>query len=241
MTPMLGIMASSRPTSAPPPVAGFSLWLDATNAGSFTFSSGVLVSQWSDLSGNGYHFSQATSVLQPSRNNNLQNGLPSVSFSTDCLTNNSWDWSASDYTVFAVINNRTGTVYDGTLSRDSVSALQLGYDNANKYAISRIGIATSACNLGGTGTNADVVVYKGSARSGGSTTVQIYKNATAASSTVTVSSLIAGGPNVLGATNSAAADPIVGYISEFIIYPSQLSNTDRNLVEAYLKAKWATP
>jgi hypothetical protein len=226
--------------AAPSPLAGYSLWLDASKTSSFTFSSGTIVSQWADQSGNAYNFAQATVAYQPDRQNNIQNGLPSVYFNSDTLTNNSWNWSTSAFTVFSVMKNRTPTSYDGFLSRYDIGALQLGYDNSDEYAISRIGQATSASNLTQTVSNQDVVVYKSAGISAGSISVQIYRNGTAASSAVTLGSLGNGSLNLLGSTREIA-DPMVGYISEVIIYPSQLSDTDRNKVELYLKTKWATP
>jgi hypothetical protein len=240
MTPILGIFASSSPTGPRPPVAGPSLWLDATDAASFTYSSGSIVSEWKDLSGNLRHLTQATVGLQPERQTNIQNGLPSVYFAADNLGNSSWNFSATDYTVFVVVKNRTGTSYDGILSRNLAGSLQLGFDNANKYAISRVSEDTAASNLTGTGSNSDVVVYKGSAVTT-ATTVQIYKNGTAASSTVSLNMTNAGTKTILGATLDNGADPIVGYVSELLVYPSQLSDGNRNTVEAYLKTKWATP
>jgi hypothetical protein len=222
------------------PVTGYSLWLDANDASTFTFSSGSIVSEWRDKSGNGYHFSQATGALQPERQSAQQNGLPSVYFSSDALENSSWDWSASAFTFFIVVKNRTGTSYDGFLSRNQDASLQLGTDNANYYAISRLGQATSASNLSGTGSNADVVVYKSSGISSGNISVNLWRNNTAASSAVTLSSLVAGNKNVLGATRDSGSDPTVGYISEVLLYPSQLSDSNRNSVENYLKAKWGT-
>ena len=225
-----------------PPVANPSLWLDSTVATSFTFSTGTKVSQWSDLSGNAYHFTQSSATYQPERQNNLQNSLPSVAFNTMNLINTSWDWSASDYTVIAVVHMLSTTFYNGVLARATTGSLQLGWDNTNKYAVSRIGQATTASNLTGTNTtgNADVVTYKGTAL-GASTTVQIYKNQVAASSTITMTISTAGTTNILGATRDSGSDGVNGYISEILIYPSQLSNTDRTTVEAYLKTKWGTP
>jgi hypothetical protein len=239
MTPILGIIASSR--SGPrPPVAGPSLWLDATNADSFTYSSGSIVSEWKDLSGNTRHFTQGTVALQPERQLNIQNSLPSVYFNADSLTNSSWNFSASDYTFFVVVKNRTSTSYDGIFSRNINLSLQLGFDNANKYAVSEVAANTVASNLSGTGSNADVVVYKGSAVTT-ATTLRIYKNGTASSSSLTINIADLGEKNTLGATKESGADPVVGYISEVLLYPTQLSDTDRNTVEAYLKTKWNTP
>jgi len=235
----LGILSSSG--GAPEPVAGYSLWLDASDASTFSFSTGSFVSQWRDKSGNGYHFDQVTAAFQPERQSNIQNTLPSVYFNADNMYNNSWNWSTSAFTVIAVVKNRNTPINDGILARDATNSLQLGYDNANKYAISQIGIATSSTNLTNTSSNSDVIVYKSAGILSGVVTTNVYKNGTAATSSVVVSSIIAGGPNILGSTRNAGIDPIVGYISEMVIYPSQLSDSDRNKVEGYLKEKWATP
>jgi len=60
--PILGIIASSKKAS--PPVSGYTLWLDAADASVFTYSSGTIVSQWTDKSGNNYNFTQATLSFQ---------------------------------------------------------------------------------------------------------------------------------------------------------------------------------
>ena len=240
---ILGILTQpSVPSTPVPPVANPSLWLDANVASSFTYSSGTKVSQWSDLSANNYHFTQSSATYQPERQNNIQNGLPSVYFNVDNLINTSWNWSASDYTVFAVIQMTSPTYFNGFLARAATGALQLGWDAADYYAVSRIGQATTASNLIGTSATgaANVVTYKGSAL-GASTTVQIYKNGTAASSTITMTISTAGTTNILGATRDSGSDGVLGYISEVLIYPSQLSNGDRTTVEGYLKTKWGTP
>jgi len=237
----LGIFSAAGAGGIPQPLAGYSLWLDASDATTFSFSSGSFVSQWRDKSGNTYHFDQVTAAFQPERQSNIQNSLPSVYFNADNLSNNSWNWSTSAFTVVAVVKNRNTPSFDGIISRGVLNSLQLGYDNANKYAISRIGAATSSTNLTNTSSNSDVIVYKSAGILAGVVTTDVYKNGTAATSSVVVSSVIAGGPNILGATRDGGLDPIVGYISEVLIYPSQLSDTDRNTVEAYLKTKWGTP
>ena len=46
---------------------GLLLWLDAADDNSFIYSSGTVVSQWRDKSGNNFHANQVTTAQQPSR------------------------------------------------------------------------------------------------------------------------------------------------------------------------------
>lgn len=46
-------------------------WWDASDAATFTYSSGTLVSQWSDKSGSGRHMAQANTGRQPSRSGTI--------------------------------------------------------------------------------------------------------------------------------------------------------------------------
>ena len=45
----------------------------------------------------------------------------------------------------------------------------------------------------------------------------------------------------IGDRSGGAVAPLAGSIAEIIIYKSSLSTTNRQAVEAYLKAKWGTP
>lgn len=56
------------------------LWLDADDAATFTYSSGVVVSQWNDKSGNNNHAAQATVGRQPTRSTAQINGKAAVRF-----------------------------------------------------------------------------------------------------------------------------------------------------------------
>lgn len=243
--PVLGIVASS--TSKGLPVSGASLWLDASDATTFTFSSGTRVSQWNDKTANGYHFVQATGASQPDRSA-TQNGKSAVkmrvSGTTYFMTNTSLgDWSASAFTFFSVIDFNGGD-FSAIIGRNSTAALAMGSDQGSgEFAISRIGQATASSNLQPTGSNADVAVYKSAGISTGSISVNFYKNGTAGSASLTLTSLVSGNKNIIGASGDGAADAFGndGYICELILYPSQLSDANRNLVEAYLKSKWGTP
>ena len=234
------------------PVSGAALWLDADDASTFTYSSGSLVSQWNDKSGNGRNFTQATTSAQPLRQSSIQGGKAALNMNTSgtvrWIANSSYDFSNAAFTVFVVCDFNASN-FPAAIGRNLGSvaggpALAMGADSGSSFfAISRIQQATSSSNLAPTGSNADVVAYKSSGISSGNISVDIYKNGTAASGAVTLSSLAAGDKTILAASRDGVADYFNpdGYICEVIIYPSQLSNGDRNLVEAYLKTKWGTP
>jgi len=227
--------------------AGASLWLDATNDGSFTYSSGTVVSQWSDLSGNGYHFTQATLANQPNRNG-TQNGLSAVTFGGDFVANTSLNWGASNSTLFFVgrENKALGTTYQNMFTTGTGATGQWGYglnDNSagEQISIFDIGQNLTAFNFAMGASNADVLVFTSAGISAGSVTANLFKNGTADSTnprTIITTTSAAGA--VLG-SDASVAEPYYGTICEVILYPSQLGTSDRNLVEAYLKAKWGTP
>ena len=76
----------------PQRINGLVGWWDASDAASFTFSSGSAVSQWQDKMGDDtrHHFAQATSGQQPQRTGTL-NGLPTVVFDgTRQMTTGEW-------------------------------------------------------------------------------------------------------------------------------------------------------
>ena len=78
---------------------GLALWLDAADDSTFSYSSGTLVSQWRDKSGNNRHFFQATAGNQPSRSAvvNSRKAIQFTAASSQYLRYNS-----------TVINNTTG-------------------------------------------------------------------------------------------------------------------------------------
>jgi hypothetical protein len=232
------------------PVGGASLWLDASDAATLSLS-GSNVNGWLDKSGN-IHLFSAPSGKEPLYVTNLQNGLPGIRFfpssAVKYLTNTSLgNWSATPFTAFFVFNSSSsGANYPALLGRNTLGAFQMGGNNAGPSAlsISKIGSATQNSSLLYTGTTADVGVYKATAASSTSVTVQTYKNGTAASATVTQGSLTStGDKNTIGASVDGTGDSMapLAYLCEIILYTSALSDTDRNSVENYLKAKWGTP
>jgi hypothetical protein len=232
-----------------PPVAGYSLWLDGADDSSFTYSSGALVSQWSDKSGNSRHFTQATTSSQPSRLVNIrQNNYPVVMFNSDLLANTGFNWGASNSTLFVVAkeDKTLGTGYQNLITTGTGATGEWGYGIADDASFDELGIFDIGQGFAPFGTsmtngNADVLAFKTSGISSGSVTAYAYKNGTSvAIQPATRGSTTSAAGMVLG-SNSALNESFYGYVCEVILYPSQLSDTDRNLVEAYLKEKWSTP
>ena len=49
------------------PISGYELWLDSSNASSFTYSSGSVISRWTDRSANAYSFEPSATTNAPTR------------------------------------------------------------------------------------------------------------------------------------------------------------------------------
>jgi hypothetical protein len=236
---------SIAPTTTPP-VSGYNLWLDSADPASFTYSSGTLVSQWNDKSGNSYHFTQGTSGYQPNRiSTTRQNNYPVVTFAGDFVANASLNWGASSSTLFLVAreDKAAGTGYQNLFTTGTGASGQWGYGISDAGAGDKIGIfdilqGFTAFNFGASTANADILAFTSAGISSGSVTSNLFLNGTADSlNPRTQTSTTSAAGALLGAANTAN-EPFYGYICEVLLYPSQLSNTDRNSVEAYLKSKW---
>jgi hypothetical protein len=230
------------------PVAGASLWLDATDGSSFTYSSGTVVSQWNDISGNGYHFTQGTLIRQPNRNG-TQNSLPAVTFGGDFLANASLNWGASNSTLFIVgrEDKALGTGFQNVFTTGTGATGQWSYGivqdavDLEKIAIFDIGQSAAPFNSTMTSGNADVLAFTSAGISGSTIIANLFKNGTADSTNPKTQINTTSAAGALLGADASATESYFGTICEIILYPSQLGTSDRNLVEAYLKAKWGTP
>ncbi len=61
------------------PISGYELWLDASDATKFTYSSGSVISRWTDKSANAYFFEPSSTTYAPTRTG-TQNGKSTVVF-----------------------------------------------------------------------------------------------------------------------------------------------------------------
>lgn len=136
----LGFTAQTGPRTTP--ISGYELWLDSSDASTFTYSSGTVVSRWTDKSANAYAFEPTTTTYAPSRSG-TQNSKSTVVFDgvDDFITCTSsasvWKFlhDGTQSTVFVVFKDTdTNTASDTLAILDttayefaSVSAGYAGY------------------------------------------------------------------------------------------------------------------
>jgi hypothetical protein len=245
----LGGGAAAIPTA---PVAGYNLWLDAADNASFTFSSGTLVSQWADKSGNGYNFTQATATNQPTRST-TQNSKSTVLFAVnDVLVSTAassvWKYlsDGTKATVFLVVKN-TLTGYNaiistGDLDSSIVAFNAFTYNKTTMYFDTTKGTSGQEIIATATITSDSWNVFSGYLDQTNATTgdkTKLYLNSGSAnSSTGAYSPSTANPQSTLQLGQASTLYNLTGEIAEIITYKSLLSDSDRVNNVNYLKAKW---
>ena len=223
---------NSAPHNDLPVKQGCVTWLDGADDDVFSYSSGTLVSQWRDKSGNDNHVSQSTTSSQPTRNRTL-NSKSVVDFdgSDDSLSSSNSLTLSSGHTMFAV------TLTDAFSSDAGLISIQDRLDNG--ITIHTGGYAYFYFGSGSYNTTQSVAastsyilskVWTG-ATSGNRIS---YKDGTQGYSTGTMASSHSTGVLRLGQQTTYYN----GYIAEVIIYNRELSQDEITKVHNYLQNKW---
>jgi gliding motility-associated-like protein len=240
------------------------LWLNANNNSSITKNGTNQVSKWSDLSGNGYNFVQATTTQEPVY------GSTTGPYNRPALTFTS---TSSQYlstpTLPASISFTAGT---SSFAMGSFKAPQtaqgwqrifdLGDGTAsNNLTLGRYG---ATANLyyeswkGGTGdqtyttTNPIVngvdTLYEATQQGGAAGTLSAVAhylsgtsqadNGAAGSSKTWVPPAIVRTSNYIGRSNWNADNYFSGTLSEILLYNTAFNTTERVIMENYLSAEW---
>jgi hypothetical protein len=242
--------------------SGLFLWLDANDSTTVTASANA-ISTWSDKSGGGRHFTQATAGSRPTYQTGSFNGLPSVNFdgSSDFLTYSSAT-SYSRFTIFAVLNIQTNPTmqtqeifgkkyyyalgtsdfpFSGLYASPVIaggssaigSAIDAGGNYAYEYVVSSSGIFPNTPYL--CTSYYDQVNLISSLN--GVTKQTISANITLSSTAAPYSIGRAGSENGGG----AGASYYKGNIAELIMYTSSLSVAQQKDIRTYLSTKWRLP
>lgn len=251
--PILGTIASSfeLPLSplygSNPPVSGYTLWLDGEDTSNIT-QSGGLVSQWSDKSGNGRHFTQGTSANQPTSGTRRLNNRNVLDFDGT----NDLMFCPSSENLFNYFHTAThGTAFFVGV-RDSGNGMMFG----NSTTTSAVGVYTDLSGFMMI-TNGNSGFPRASAATGISiptntgfqTAYKFQANATMADR---VKASLNGGAFMGTANNDPtfipsgeASNPMIlangsynGAIAEVIFYSGILSDGNITSTVNYLTAKW---
>jgi hypothetical protein len=215
------------------------LWLDASDLGTITESSGS-VSNWADKSGNGYDAIQGVGSLQPTTGATTQNGLNVIDFDggdefgTDAGLNSLTNGPS---TIFFVARRNTET---GSSER-MISLFEAGVQNnliltfsataGQILFVNRPGTAINIANNGNTNTNFQIV----RARRSGTTQALAVDGGTEASNTSAQDAPTTDGGRI---GSNAGSNFLNGSICEILIYDVSLTVNERTAVETYLGNKW---
>lgn len=221
----------NTPYFNPKQIDGCTLWLDAADSRSFTFSSGSNISQWNDKSGNGRN---TTSIVgTPVLSNTSINGVQSVYLNGSSgfygpITN-----TGTTLTIFMVltanngINTSARAVDVGVISSQSAASFamngstSLGFSrgaSSSYYTITNGTPYVYCCKFDGTnGTLFINGLTTGASASSGSFNYSDYG---------------------IGQQVTNTSTPWLGYIGEVVMYSGALIDFQRTQVEGYLAWKW---
>lgn len=217
----------------PDSIAGLEFWLDASDAPSFTFASGTIVSQWNDKSGNSRHVSQGTGTRQPTRDT-TQNGLYAVRFDgSDQLSGPSVSTTTA-HTTFIVSKDTGGMFTSGHLGQYGRSRYDRAYNATGDLGYTRVGVANEVFGSGAATIGQGCNVWAWTHTASNST---LYKNGTSVYSGSSGNDDLTSTAISIGSANSTY---FLGIICEWLHYSATLGSTDRSAVESYLRTKWGT-
>jgi len=231
----LGVLGAARVAAGGLPVAGYSAWYDFSDDATLTLS-GSEITDVLDKSGNGYHLTRMTSG--PTR----ATGWPGTSLA----------YAQSDGTNLRGLTNAAGAGISGDFTWLAVAyAATSARTNSNADAMVRLRTLASykdstvaslklwqgAGALTISTTADDITGKRVHARTLSGTAHSYWLGTTAKVSNMTGT---AGGSGPLDLfaeqSNSNGSDWRIG---EVIIYPSALSQADRESVTSYLSTKWS--
>jgi hypothetical protein len=230
---------------APSPVSGMAVWYDANDAGTFTYSSSNIISQWGDKSGNSRNATQATVASQPTRVTGVINGLPVVRFdgSNDSMSFTNILNGDTSFTLFWVLRPRnvsSGT-YQPSFSSQTTSPDMddgaLHFINPTGYGASYPFVTKSWSSYDNTNTYVANTSYLMEFIADGSV-FKVFRNGTQESTNKNVGSAPAYTNTNIAKQNNPAGRFGAFDFGEILIYTTALSGADVTTNRNYLNSKW---
>jgi hypothetical protein len=240
------------------PVAGYKVWLDASDTATITQSGGA-VSQWTDKSANAYTFTQATAANKPSTGVDTQNGKNVLTYGqNDSLLStaaaSTWTFLHTTVsTVFIAFKHTVGASYAYIMSDDGGSSANIGYvilneptSNLNVFAergssgtyafVNKTGAST----LGTAFTYITAISDPTNATAANRSDVRL-KQGSAIKNNVQTSAVNSSSPTTslrIGDYTTGGNESVQGTMGEILIYESILSAGDILANQQYLANKW---
>lgn len=215
----------------PTDIDGCVLWLDSSDAASFSYSSGSVVSQWNDKSGNACHWNQSTVANQPNRNGS-QNTLDTVVFNIDDFLLHSGLITNQPNTILVAVKY-TGPfsnyqfIFDGQTNAQQFIYMQQRYHYGAPTDADTGDVATGAWEI-------LTAVMNGASSQLRRNSTQIHTHNAGAQPWGNV-----GKTSCFGGCSSDSSLCWRGEISEAIVYDTALSVGDIDTVELYLSNRWS--
>lgn len=212
-------------------------WLDAQSLG---LANAAAVASWTDLSGNGNHFVQATSGARPVMNTTKINGHPAVvaDGTDDILGVTLASALASQaFTIYLVggtdlADNTSGSdfLFSGKDGSGVATKLELYRTTTEQYAISRGTALTSSASAWTTGHKLMKIVFNG-----GSSSLTVGGVSQTTGTTALAGTSVAA-LSVFGRADNLNFFP--GYLGEVIIVLGTVSGGDDTSITNYLTTRW---
>jgi hypothetical protein len=266
----LGIYASQisgHLAPPPPPVSGYSLWLDAADTTTISVS-GTAVTQWNDKSANALTFTQSTSYLRPLSGVTTQNSLNVIDFdgSDDFLNStaatSAWKYlsDGTQHTMFLVTKCTDINLYPlifGNINSANVGTSGLGIRAASgtNATISTYinngsgGTGVVVYTDGGSYTQSNWAYFTGRMKPSDGTpanrAITQVNQATATNNNTSNKTPSSSNPNytltIGGVRNNSGdmANLLKGSIGEILIYSSYLNDSEVLSIQQYFASKWA--
>jgi hypothetical protein len=243
--------ANATDVVSPTSVSGINFWYDATDAASIT-SSGGLVSQWNDKSGNGFHMS-ASGALRPTITSKFRGGRNVMTFGGSQYMIGNANLTANAFTHFIVMAKTSAasgsTEYSRSLSLWN-TAEGNDYANLNAFEIHWFSTASfSGVNGPAAGpyrNSASIAATPltigaaslGTTKFEGANVTYTLNSATVTGTTsatpINVNRQTIGG----GGTTGGGDQLLIGWIGESIMFDRVLNSTEITTIQKYLKDKW---
>ena len=230
---------------SPQSIAGLSLWLDAADTSSMTFSSGTTINIWRDKSGLG---NNATATGSPTLAQNSINGVQAVTGAVGTYFTGALSFSGTSFTCFAVATTNYGLPNFSSSGDQRLVSLANGgnvdYNSTggviplfNQYSTSNIATYNNA--LGNVASNAIVrnTPFMAATQYNG-TIASLWFNGSAGSFSSSSTNSFTVTKYGIGNQANPTIEYWSGFIGEILFFNTAISISDRQQVEGYLAQKW---